>query len=145
MAFQFSLDTLFRLRVSLEQKEERALEEIARRITVVKQLIVEVERERSTAIRRQHEALAIGISASEMHFELSCDEVREQRHRQLTNQLVELQKEHRRQQVVYLEARQKREILENLRDRQEAEYRRERARQEQQAVDDLFLMRTSRL
>ena len=55
-----------------------------------------------------------------------------------------MEQERNKQQAVYLEARQKREIVESLRDRQAAEYRRECERREQQALDDLFLMRAGR-
>jgi flagellar export protein FliJ len=85
-----------------------------------------------------------GLTASEMHFAEACDGVLEEQHRRWSNQLVEIEKEYRKQQAVYLAVRQKREILESLRERQAAEYRRERERKEQQAVDDLFLMRAGR-
>jgi flagellar protein FliJ len=144
MAFHFPLETLLRLRHSLERKERMALEELARRIAAVRVAITEVEQERRAALALQNGGLASGLTASEMHFAEACEATRETRHRRLTDQLVELEKLHRRQQAVFLEARQKREILENLRDRQEADYRRERERKDQQAVDDLFLMRAGK-
>ena len=144
MAFHFPLETLLRLRHSLERKERMTLEDLARRIATVKLAIAEIEQERRAALALQASGLTSGLAASEMHFAQACEASRESKHRRLRDHLVELEKLYRRQQSVYLEARQKREILENLRDRQEAEYRRDRDRREQQGVDDLFLMRAGR-
>jgi flagellar export protein FliJ len=144
MAFHFPLETLLRLRHSLERKERMTLEDLARRIAAVKLAIAELEKERRAALALQTTGLTSGLAASEMHFAQACEASRESKHRRLTDHLVELEKLYRRQQSIFLEARQKREILENLRDRQEAEYRREVDRKEQQGVDDLFLMRAGR-
>jgi flagellar export protein FliJ len=144
MAFHFPLETLLRLQVSYERKERRILEELARKVAATRQRIEEIEQERRTAARHMSEHLLHGLTASEMHFASACDSVLEEQHRRWASQLVELEKEYRQQQAVYLEARQKREILEGLRERQAAEYRRERERREQQAMDDLFLMRAGR-
>jgi flagellar export protein FliJ len=144
MAFHFPLETLLRLRHSLERKERMALEDLARRIAAVRLAIAEIELERRAARALQSGGLTSGLTASEMHFAQACEENRETRQRRLTDQLVELEKQYRRQQAVFIEARQKREILENLRDRQETEYRREWDRREQQGVDDLFLMRAGK-
>ncbi|SRR5579871_335645 len=144
MAFQFSLESLLRLRHSLERKERLALEELARRIAAVRVEIADVQQERRQALELQSTALRAGLSAAEMHFAETCDATREERHRRLTNLLVELSKLHRKQQAQYMEARQAREILENLRERQSAEYRRDADRKEQQRVDDLFLMRSGK-
>jgi len=144
MAFHFPLETLLRLQVSYEDKERRILEDLGRKLAAARQRIEEIEQERRTAARNLSEHLLHGLTASEMHFATACDSMREEQHRRLSNQLVEIEKEYRRQQAVYLEARQKREILEGLRERQAAEYRRERERREQQAMDDLFLMRAGR-
>ena len=144
MAFQFPLETLLRLNVSYERRERRILEEIARRVAAARQRIEEIEQERRTAARHQAENLEHGLTASEMHFAAACESVLEEQHRRWSNHLLDGEKEHRQQQAVYLEARQKREILEGLRERQAAEYHRERERREQQSMDDLFLMRAGR-
>ena len=144
MAFHFPLETLLRLRHSLERKERMALEDLARRIAAVRLEIVALQKERRAALALQSSGLVSGLNASEMHFTQACEAVLEARHRRLTDQLLELEKQYRRQQALFLEARQKREILENLRDRQETDYRREWDRREQQGVDDLFLMRAGK-
>jgi flagellar export protein FliJ len=144
MAFHFSMETLLRLRHSLERKERMVLEDLARRIAAVRAEIIELQEERRAALTLQTGALKSGLNASELHFAQACEATRETRLRRLTDQLVELEKQYRLQQVVFLEARQKREILENLRDRQATEYRREWDRREQQGVDDLFLMRAGK-
>ena len=143
MPFSFPLETLLRLQRSYERKERMRLEEIANRIARVKHRLEEVEHEHREAARAQARDLASGggLKASEMHFAANCEAVREDRHRQLSDQLVQLHKEHRAQQVVYLEARQKREILEKLREGQYNAYRREWNRREQRSADELFLAR----
>jgi flagellar export protein FliJ len=144
MAFHFSMETLLRLRHSLERKERLTLEDLARRIAAVRTEIAELQQEHRAALALQSGGLKGGLNASELHFAQACEAVREARHRSLTDRLVELEKQHRLQQSVFLEARQKREVLDNLRDRQESEYRRDRDRREQQDVDDLFLMRAGK-
>jgi flagellar FliJ protein len=141
MAFEFPLETLLRLRHSYERKERLRLAEIARKIAGLRHRIAQIEAELRAAARQQASELMNGLTASEIHFAIACEQPREAQHRQFSNELVELEKEHRRQQDAYSEARRNRQILENLRERQAAEYKRGQDRRQQQAVDDLFLMR----
>jgi flagellar biosynthesis chaperone FliJ len=61
----------------------------------------------------------------------------------MLTKLRELEQARKKQQIRYTEARQQREILSNLRERQLSVYLREQARREQQSVDELFLIRRS--
>jgi flagellar export protein FliJ len=140
MAFQFPLETLLRLYNSYERKEEMRLAEIARERNALREHIAEIEAESRAAAAAQSREMASGVTASEMHFAAACEDTREQKHGALSAQLVEVEKAHCKQQSVYLEARQKREILESLRDRKVAEYQREELRREQRAADDLYLL-----
>jgi flagellar export protein FliJ len=144
MAFHFSMETLLRLRHSLERKERLLLEDLARRMAAVRQEILAIQQERRAAWELLSGGLKVGLNASEMHFAQMCEVARQARHCRLTEQLMELEKQYFLQQTIFLAARQKREILENLRDRQATEYRREWDRKEQQNVDDLFLMRAGK-
>src|SRR5437879_506004 len=123
MAFQFPLETLLRLYNNYERQEALRLAELARRIALIRADITAIEAESRAAAMAQGHEMAGGVTASELHFAASCAETRELQHRGLSDALVEVEKQHRQQQQVYLEARQKREILDSLRDRKLAEYR----------------------
>src|SRR5437016_3206821 len=105
MSFHFHLETLFRLQASYERREKMLLEQIARKIATTRTRINEIDDERRAAARAQTQSLTAGLTASEMHFAAACDSTREEQHRQLSNELIELQKEHRKQSAIYLEAR----------------------------------------
>jgi flagellar biosynthesis chaperone FliJ len=80
------------------------------------------------------------VAAAELQFELLSENMRQERRRMLAARLAELEKREIVQQQAYRLARQKREILSNLRQRKWDEYRREQARREQQRLDELFLL-----
>ncbi len=144
MAFHFQLDSLLRLQMSHERRERMLLERIARKIAATRARIGEIDDERRAAARAQTGRLASGLTASEMHFAAACDSELERLHRKLSDELMELQKDHRKQSGVYLEIRIKLDTLEHLRAQKREEYRREMDRRQQQALDDLFLMRANR-
>ncbi|MGA6960276.1 MAG: flagellar FliJ family protein [Candidatus Acidiferrales bacterium] len=86
-----------------------------------------------------------GIAGAELHFELQAENMRLERKRQFTVRLAALEKREHLQREAYRAARQKREILSNLRQRKWDEYRREQARREQQRLDELFLLHRASL
>jgi flagellar biosynthesis chaperone FliJ len=82
-----------------------------------------------------------GMSAAHLQLALEGEARIEHKRQALTAKLVELQSQVREQIGKYRQARQKRETLEELRRQQLQKYKREEATREQQAGDELFLLR----
>lgn len=140
MAFRFSLQPLLRLRASYERAEYLRLLGLAGIITKIRRQIESLDQESRSARARMRLKLAAGMHVGEIQFEAACEKVRNDQSRMLSARLADLIVREEKQRVAYQTARQKREILENLRDRQFAAYRREQARHEQQVLDELYLL-----
>jgi len=141
MAFHFSLKALLRLRESLEIAELRRLQAMAADV-IHARMAVESLDARIAADRRQAVvAAAGGISGAELHFSALREAAYRERRSMLLKKLAELERARQEQLLRYKKARQKREILENLRNRQLTAYQTEQTRREQQQIDELFLMR----
>ncbi|HEY1270781.1 MAG TPA: flagellar FliJ family protein [Terriglobales bacterium] len=141
MAFQFRLATVLRFRHSLEQREELRLLSANQNVIRARSEIELFESRLRDHLQRQREALRAGISAAELHFEVSCDAVIAVQHKRLQENLRELETARDQQYEVFRKARQQREILENIRDGEYREYEELKKRREQRSMDDAFLLR----
>src|SRR5579863_3869836 len=143
MAFRYSLQPLLRLRMSLERQEEQRLFAIAALVARLRVDIDKLELDNLEARRAELEELAkAGIgSGSSIQFAAICEEAFAAARKKLASELQEAERKRLHQLKVYQAVRQKREILEGLRERQEAAYELEFARHEQQAADEIFLIR----
>jgi flagellar export protein FliJ len=142
MAFRYRLQPILRLHRSLEHQEEQRLLALA---SVVNQLRSELEtRQRSDlAVRRAALAeMELFSSGAQLQFRAWCEDLARKRLELLRAQLSEAERRRLEQLKVYQEARQRREIFEGLRHKQEDIYHRELLRGEQQAADEAFLMRS---
>jgi flagellar export protein FliJ len=140
MAFRFPLETVLRLRASFERLEHLRLLSLQAIVVRLRQEIDSFDAQSLRFERSQRERLTEGTPAADLQFEATRMNTRVLQKRSLEAHLAELMLRHQKQQLVYLAARQKREILENLRLRKWSEYRREQARREQQQMDELFLL-----
>jgi flagellar FliJ protein len=140
MAFHFPLDTLLRLRVSIERKEELTLQRINMAILQLRHELEQLRQERQAAWGEAQLRLRDSAPAAELHFELARDQSAQQRAAHLQQQIAQLELARQEQQRAYRKARQDREILENLRARKREQYDLELNRSEQQRVDDMQLM-----
>ncbi|MGD0426568.1 MAG: flagellar export protein FliJ [Candidatus Acidiferrales bacterium] len=140
MPFHFSLQAVLRLRTSYEQMEKLRFLAAAAAVVRAREEIAALEEETRAARQSQQGRLGKGVLAGELHFAVSSEGVRVQRKRAMAARLAELEKKQEAQRQAYQAARQKREILENLRQRKWDDYRREQARREQQQVDESFLL-----
>lgn len=140
MPFYFSLQPVLRLRASYERMERLRLLGIVAAIVQVREEIAAVERESVSARKSTQSRLGAGVAGVELHFELLAENIRVERRRVLGVRLVEFEKKQEIQRLAYRLARQKREILVNLRQRKWEEYRRVQARRDQQRLDELYLL-----
>lgn len=141
MPFQFSLQPVLTLRASYERIERLRLLQTAAAIVRAQNEIAAAVRESEQARQSLREQLASGSSGVEIQFEAAREGARANYRRALIARLAGLRRKYEAQQAIYRRAKQKREILENLRDQQFQEYRLEQARREQRTLDELFLLR----
>lgn len=140
MAFRFPLDTLLRLRVSVERKEELNLQRINMALLQARHDLAQLRQERQAAWSEAQLRLRSSAPAAELHFELARDHAARQRAEQIEQRITQLEFARQEQQQIYRKARQEREILENLRSRKREQYDQELSRVEQQSIDDMQLM-----
>lgn len=141
MAFHFPLEAVLHYRKSLEHQQELRLRAANQQVARVRHLIEELELRRQQIQATQSRELSSGTTAAELRFGLHC-EAEILRHRlTLAQQLANLEKLRDQQRELFQQARQSRETLENVRERQLSFYTKEAARREQRGLDDLFLMR----
>jgi flagellar export protein FliJ len=142
MPFRYPLQSILRLRGSLERQAEQRLFVLAGHVIRLRAEIEdlersELERKRSVNIDMREGAFA----ATLQYVEICAQAVREKRE-ELQLKMVAAEHERLAQFSVYLQARQKREILSRLREQQKSEYEREVIRREQQSADETHLLHT---
>ena len=143
MPFHFPLSSLLRLRESLEKNELQRLQALAAQIAQVRAEIESLDTQIESSRREVLEQAAAGISGAELHIAALGEFARLELRAKLIVRRDELERARQVQQVCYADARQRREILSNLQERQCSAYQHEQARREQQQVDELFLIRRS--
>jgi flagellar FliJ protein len=141
MPFQFSLEAILRLRRGQERMERLKLEAIASELAQARRqldFITEqfLESRRSFQLRMGGEAFG-----SELQFEDEKSDRVKAASRALEIRISELEQDRFKQVESYSKSRRNRELVESLRERRFAVYRRAMNRREQQQIDDLFLMR----
>lgn len=145
MAFQFTLEAVLGYRRSLEEREQRRLESLLARRAALLQQVRQVHdnyRQLQAAIEDTIERQA--TPAVEIHFALAQQHAMQQQQERLQSDLQALAAEVTKQTGLYRGARQKREVLESLRDAQLRSYRLEQRRREQASLDEMFLLRHAR-
>ena len=141
MPFRYTLQTLLRLRESLEHQEEQRLFVAAAGVARLRselQLFREAELQSQRGVQQE---LIAGSSGALLQFAELCRATASEVRKSLELRLEGAERKRLDQLHLYQAARQKREILQGLRQRQEAAYQYEFARQEQQAADEAFLIR----
>jgi flagellar export protein FliJ len=141
MAFRYPLQSVLRLRQSIEHQEEQRLFAVAAVVVRLRAEIEDFERGRLNARQTAVQEMMSGCPGAAVQFAAACDAAAAGTQRKLQVQLQEA--EHRRleQLGAYQSARQKREIFEGLRERWEAVYEREVAHRQQERADEAFLIR----
>lgn len=144
MSFQFSLAAVLRIRLSLEEQEERKLIRIVQEIALNRQHLDAVDAQEEEVVRRRHEKLAIATRATGLHESYAqIEELKQTRGEleELRRRLVQLRAE---QMKVYATAHRNRRMLTDLYDERRAIYDANLARLEQLAIDDTFGARHNR-
>jgi flagellar export protein FliJ len=146
MAFVFPLETVRRLRRSLETQEERRLLAIAASLAQARNSLEALESERMDLRREEVREMEAGAFGAVLNYGVVREASLDAERRKVLQQITDLERLREDQIGIYRQARQKREILDSLRERRLADYTTEEARREQARMDELFLAnRASRL
>jgi len=141
MAFKFSLDAVLRLRTSVERQEQTRLEIAARVLYAARERCAALENERLAAEETFRVALSMGMESPDLYFHISARAGMEVAQLEAQRMLLEAQKRWNEQRARFLQARQQREVIASVRERQLAEFVIDQVRREQQQIDDLFAAR----
>jgi flagellar FliJ protein len=145
MPFKFSLDTVLRVRVILEEQEERMLQRILFEVTQTREAIARIDAELAgtTALRLadvNKQDIGHNIQASYGYVQQLKQSRKEQEDR-----LEKLMQLREKQVAIYETARRNREMITDLREEKRSAYEAELARGEQKTVDDNFNARRGRI
>jgi flagellar export protein FliJ len=142
MAFRYPLQSLLRVRQSLERQEELRLFAIAAMVASLRAQLESLHQDQLKMKRDTLQEMAGGCSGAVIQFAAASEAAFAAARGKLEAKLQEAERKRQAQLRNYQAARQKREILEGLRDRQEAAYDLELSRRKQQLLDELFLVRS---
>jgi flagellar export protein FliJ len=145
MAFHFTLAAVLRYRQSLEEREEQRLHGLlAQRATLLQELDQsrDARLHLQTATRRHLQQSA--VPAAEIQFVVAQINGLERQLAVLQSRQLKIEAEIARQTACYRQERQKREVLESLRELQLRDYRVRQQRREQAMLDELHLLRRGR-
>ena len=141
MPFRFSLQPVLRFRASLERQHELLLEQANQKTAALRLEIEAVDRHSTESAARAQRELEAGSPAAELHFELLCRSSLLEYRRKLEAELTRCEELRQRRSLEYRQARQQREVIEQLRHERLKIYRLEEAHRQQQRLDEAFLAR----
>jgi flagellar biosynthesis chaperone FliJ len=144
MAFRFPLATILRVKESIEQREERALQKIQLEMARVARQIEDLNDAMTKAQVARQLALARSMLGGELQSMLWQVQAVGEVKKSLLVTLHELEELRLRQMKVYQAAHRDHETLINLFNEQRALYEVELARFEQKYLDDIFMARRHR-
>jgi flagellar FliJ protein len=144
MAFRFALAPVLKLRESLEELLLHRLEQTQHEISYAAQLLDGLRAESHVLAVSREQGLAAGLAGADLHFREQLRQGLRMQERTLEQKLAELQRRRAQQLADYEEARNKRRVLADLRDRQREAHETKLAHRQQRAADDIFLARRGR-
>jgi len=141
MAFRFSLASVLTVRKLLEERAYSQLEKVQQEILQVELQRTQASDWLSVCVRSREAELSKGTSSFRLQSQYDQMLALEQGLAALEVRLQQLHSKRAQCLTEYQEARQRREVMEELRERQRNEYLRHEAKRQQSALDDLFLSR----
>jgi flagellar FliJ protein len=144
MAFRFTLAAVLKYRKNLEQREYLALGRVQQEIAQTEAQLHECTQLLSEIANLRSAETVRGIASVHLQDAYERERRLEQQRDELQIKRQELAVKRQQCLKAYELARQKREVLEKLREQQLDAYVLDQARREQHRVDDLFLSRLRR-
>lgn len=144
MAYRFPLESVLRLRESIEKREELLLQKAQYEVAKVQQRINDVNEELEEADRKRGEALLGSVEA--FRLQAMQEDIRAAKEtKQTLIATIALRKDERdRRMKFYQAAHSGRRMLSDLRDQQRNVWEQEQARIEQRRLDDIYAARLQR-
>jgi len=142
MAFRYRLEVLLRLQRSIEQQEENRLLACVSKVASLRAEAQAMEQLRWHRKQGAWNKQADVTPAAFLHFAADWDDHARRRQKEIQEQIKAAETARLKQMAVYRAARQKRDILEGLKDRQESAYTAEQLRMLQQSLDEAHLLRS---
>jgi flagellar export protein FliJ len=144
MSFRFPLETVLRYRENLEKREYTALGRAQQQLTEAEIHLQEVEGICAAAIAKREAESARGIPSVHLQDAYQHEQALILQRDALRAKRAELQIILEQCRKAYDLARQKREVLGELRTQRLQTYMREQSKREQRQIDDIFLSRRKR-
>lgn len=144
MAFRFPLATVLRYRESLEKREEVALQKVQLEILQARRRIHQLDDEIAGAQQAREAKLRETISAFQLQAMLDDVNAALEQKRKLTEELEKLEQQRKERMKAYQAAHRGRQMLSDIRNRQQDAWELDAARRQQKMLDDLFALRSRR-
>jgi flagellar export protein FliJ len=144
MAFHFSLATVLRVRVIVEEREEGILQKILFDISKVFDDLERIDARIAEADDSRHAEVLKPCIGFEVHAYYGEVKELRQRRKDFEGKIQKLEEARDRQLVIYEAARRNREMLTDMREKKRTEYDSETNKREQKALDDNYISRRGR-
>jgi len=139
MPFRYKLEGLLRLQRGREKQEENRLLACAAKLAALNHELEGLEAVGMDRKRAAQEEMRSGVLAAVLKIGMAWEEAARKKANELKAQRELARKARKEQLERYRAARQNREVLESLKDRQRAAYESEDARRAQQDLDEMHL------
>ncbi len=140
MPFRFPLDSLLRLRCSLEHQHELLLQAANSQLAEIRHKIESAERIAHLSRERREQQMSVGTAAAQVHFALICESVLQEYQRALALDRAKAEELCAHRAEAYRSARRDREILDTLNEDQLHRYVQNQNRRQQRELDNLLLL-----
>jgi flagellar FliJ protein len=144
MAFKFPLAAVLKYRENLEKREERILEQRREALARLESKLTEIKEYRVQLLQQCESLLKRGALGDDLRCATEQQQQLQRSEEELRKQAAAALVEYEKQMTLFLAARQKREILDELKSTQASSYRERQDRREQQSIDEIFIARLKR-
>jgi flagellar FliJ protein len=144
MGFKFTLAAVLKYREELEKREERTLELRRETLTRLETQLKEVQEQRRRLLEQRDSLLQKGMLGDDLAYATEQEQQMKILEADLRKRISAAVLDYENQMQVFLVARQKREILDELKNTKKESYLAEQERREQQATDEIFIARFNR-
>jgi flagellar export protein FliJ len=138
---RFSLDVLLRFRRGQERQAELTLQRTNRAVAALERGLDQINKQIETDAERELQQMQLGLNAAELHFQVLCRSALRTRRQAIESELRKARESQETAALSLRLARQQRELLDALLQKQQQAYRQQAERQNQRSLDDLYLMR----
>jgi flagellar biosynthesis chaperone FliJ len=140
MPFRFALETLRRLRYSIEHQRMLALQEASFQLARKQELMAQFDKFLAESALADANALSVGRTGADLQFASLLRDQLQQFRRQIENEVRQLQDARNRAAATYQKAYRDREALDSLRARARHAYQIEQMRRQQKELDAAYLL-----